>query len=142
MSNSMLYSFVLSQILGLFLFIMAVILWSKRTFYRKILMDLKANDPVVFISSIFGLLIGIVLVDTHSIWLLKPRLIVTIACWIIFLKSLLWLAMPERMIALTKRICSGSGYNWGVLFLAIFGLLITVRGFQAVIIGDIHLLWY
>lgn len=131
------YSFLLSQVLGLFMFMLAIITMMRLHFYRKLILQLKANNPVITLAGILGLLIGIILVLTHNIWVFKTIVWITCFSWAILLSSILWLIETEYMLALTKKICSGIGYYWIMVFLLVMGVVTIGRGVQLYIMYHI-----
>ena len=131
------YSFLLSQVLGLFMFILAIIVMMRLHYYRKLILQLKANNPVIILAGVLGVFIGIFLVLTHNIWVLKRIVWITCFSWAILLASILWLIETENMLALTKKICSGIGYYWVMVFLLVMGVLTIGRGVQLYIMTHV-----
>lgn len=127
------YSFVLSQIFGLFLFIYAILMFSRPDLYRNRTLSFKSDSAVITIGGLIALFLSIALVVTHTIWVYKPRLIVTILCWIFFIKILLWLIIPEKMLKITHKIYKGVGYYILASFMLIFGILLFIGGFHVLI---------
>lgn len=124
------YSFMLSQMIGLFVFVIAVVMMGKMFFYRKLILKLQPDDPIIAFFAVFCLLIGVILVVTHTIWVMKVLVWITIISWLFFINAILWLAIPEKMLFYTKKICSGGGYYWLIVFLLVFGTMMSVRGIQ------------
>ena len=128
MANSVFYTFLLSQILGLYMLIFSILMLSRVKFFRGFIKQLKANDSVLVVGSAFGLLIGLALVDTHNIWVFGPNGVITVICWLILIKSILWLSMTDEMLAWTKKIFAGAGYYLVTFVMLFFGLLLASRG--------------
>jgi len=122
------YSFALSQIFGLFMLIMAIVMLSKHESYRKMLSQLKVDNPVIFFSSTATLLLGIFLIETHNIWEWRWRVVVTIACWGIFIKAIGWLLIPETMLSIMKRIFTGNAYYWLIVIMTLLSFLFLGKG--------------
>ena len=129
MFDSPLYSFLLAQIFGLYLVIQAVILLSRASYYRALMASIKDPGFAIFAVSSIRLILGIVLVLIHNRWVIGPVVYVTMMCWLVLIKSVLWLASPERMLALSKKICAGNMYYPTILCMAVAGALFMVRGF-------------
>lgn len=129
MIGSLFHSFMVAQVLGLYMLITAIILLSRANYYKELIQQLEYNNVAIWISASISLMLGIFLVIIHNIWVLEPRLLVTIICWIILIKSVLWLAIPEKMLELTKRCYSGSGYYITLVIMVIIGILILTKGF-------------
>lgn len=123
------HSFLIAQIFGLFMFIMSVILLSRVKFYRDLINGMKAHSVGAVVGASVGLLLGIFLVVLHNVWLFQSLVIITIVGWFIFIKSVLWLAFPEAVIAWNKKVYSGVGYYFVAAILMIFGILLLSHGF-------------
>ena len=130
MLNQHYYSFLLSQILGSFLFIVAIIIMGRMYYYRKIILQLHAQDPIIPVVASLTLFLGIVLVVTHNVWEFNRATVVTVLCWLILIKGLLWLALPEKMLALMKKMSSGAGYYWLIVGLLLTGVIFLGKGME------------
>ncbi len=135
--NLLSYNYLLALIFGLFMFSLAIVVMLRIDFHRKLILGLKANNPVIALASILGLLIGIVLVVTHNIWVLKPMVWLTGISWFILLGSILWLIKTEYMLRLTKKTCSGIGYYWVMLVLLLLGMTLISGAVRTYIIHHI-----
>lgn len=141
MQATLVYTFMLSQLFGLFLFITGLALLGQSTYYRKILNSLKIDNPCITLFSLCNLVIGIILVDTHNVWVLKPTVYVTIMCWLVFVNALFWLFFPERMFRLCKIMMNGPGYYWFSMIAVFIGFVMLARGFWVFIFGGGTLLF-
>ena len=121
-------SFLLSQIFGLYLIISSIIMLSRANFYRHLVRYIDLQHGTLIIGASFGLLLGLFLVDAHNIWILKPRVVVTLFCWFILIQSLLWLSIPEKMLVLVKRVYAGVGYYVLVYAMLVIGIGLVGRG--------------
>lgn len=135
MVNQHYYSFLLSQILGAFLFIVAIIIMGRMYYYRKIILQLQAQDPLIPVVASLTLFLGIVLVLTHNVWELNRATVVTLLCWLILIKGLLWLALPEKMLTVLKRLTSGTGYYWLIVGLLVTGAIFLGKGMELFILN-------
>ena len=125
--NKLTYTYLLSQFIGLFMFVLAIIVMLRLQFYRKIILSLNANNPVLTLAALVGLALGLFLVLTHNIFSWSRATWVTGFSWVIFLGSVLWLLETKYMLSLTKKVCSGIGYYWVLVFLLVFGMIILAR---------------
>ena len=128
------YSFLLSQTFGAFLFIVAIIVMGRMYYYRKIILQLQPQDPFIPVAACFNLFMGIILVLTHNEWRLNSSTYVTAFCWLIFMNGLLWLAMPEQMLASTKKVCAGTGYYWMIVICLLLGVIFLGKGMELFIL--------
>lgn len=87
-------SIFLAKTLGLYLVIMAIVLWVNM---QKISTILKSseNSPFLLISGLLALIFGILLVVSHNVWVADWRVIITIIGWLALIKGLLRLLFPD-----------------------------------------------
>ncbi len=129
MFSHLFHTFLLSQIFGLYMVVMAIILLCRMRFYRSIVAGMKAQSSALIICASFGLLLGLFLVLIHNFWVMEPRVVITLLAWFILIKSILWLSLPEQMVAMSQKLFSGMGYYFVVLILAIVGIFLMTKGF-------------
>lgn len=129
MAIQVFHSFVIAQIMGLYLIVISIILLSRIQYYRELVAGLKCPNMALMASASFWLLIGIILVDLHNFWEWKPRVIVTIVAWMVLIKSVLWLAMPKRMLAFTQRAVAGPWLYVSISISTILGILLLTKGY-------------
>lgn len=134
MLNQHYYSFLLSQIFGSFLFILAIVVMGRMYHYRKIILQLQPHDPCIPLAACIALFMGIVFVVTHNVWVWNRTTVVTVFCWLLLAKGLFWLAIPEQMLAMTKRICAGSGYYWIIVISLLIGVIFLGKGMELFIL--------
>lgn len=129
MFTALFHSLIFSQILGLYLIIMAIIMMIRVDFYRHFIMNLKSGSGVIILAASFSLIAGLMLVVVHNIWVLEPQVIITLMGWLLVILAILWLSMPERMTHLSQIVYGGKGYYVIALFTAFIGILLLTKGF-------------
>lgn len=136
MHTPLIYTYGLAQLFGLFLLIMAVVLISRRDYYRRVYENTSEDNPIIVLTSIIGLLVGMLLIQSHGVFVLQYRVVVTILCWLVFVNSLLWLMMPEKMLAFSKKVIHGKGYYIVVGGIAFFGFWVLLRASELFIFKE------
>jgi hypothetical protein len=134
MNVANIFTFGLSQLFGLFLFVFAIVLFSRKDYYCDLFLNMKDDNPVIVLAATLGLFLGIILIGLHGSLVFHYKLVITILCWLIFIKSLFWLMLPEKMLLLTKQIFRGRGFYVLVTMLFIFGFVLIFRGSEIFII--------
>lgn len=129
MFGSMYHTVILEQVFGLFFLITSVIYLSRADFYRAMAKKMDDQSGAIFFSSLSGLMLGIFLVILHNNWAWGPQVVVTIICWVILVRSIVWLAFPEQMIDVTKKIISGPMFYFYILLMFVVGVYLVARGF-------------
>lgn len=121
-------SFILSQFFGLYILVVALLMFIRAHQYRQLAQKMKPDNGMILLGGLIGLMLGLFLVGIHNYWVLEPKVFITLMCWIVLVLSVLWLASPERMVVLTKKISSGSGYHVISSLMVIAGLWFLGRG--------------
>lgn len=129
MFGPLFHSYVLAQVFGLYFVIMAIIMLSRVSYYRELIATLIQPTVGMMVGTSFGLLLGLLLIIVHNIWVLEPRVIITLIGWLIVIKSILWLAVPEAMVRLSKQVYSGSGYYFTCGVMLLIGIFLMTKGF-------------
>lgn len=128
-AHDYIYVYVLSQVFGMYLVIMAIILGSRAEYYKKLLHDINPHGFGLMIAGSIWLLIGLFLVTIHSSWGGFARNMISILFWIIVIKSILLLAFPEQLIACSQKLLSGCCYYVMVIIIAIVGIVLMTNGY-------------
>src|SRR3990167_3102687 len=128
MLHTYLISFILSQFFGLYLLIVAVIMFTRVSQYRQLLQNMKPDSGTILLGGLVGLMIGLMLVGIHNVWMLKPIVFITLLCWLVLVFSVLWLISPERMVIWTKKLFLRRGYYVLASLMLILGLVLLSRG--------------
>lgn len=129
MKDISLHSLFLAQIMGLYMIIMPIILIQRRDLYRNILRGVEKSSLTLMMGGTFWLIVGLILVDLHNIWEWRPLVVITIVSWIILIKSILWLSMPEKMLAWCKKISQSSWFYLHMGITALLGVFMIAKGF-------------
>jgi hypothetical protein len=91
----------LSKVIGLYLIIVCSAMLINMNLFIDNVNGLMNNPPLLFISGLFTLLLGLFLVVCHNIWQWNWRVIITIFAWIALLKGISLVMYPQFMDALT-----------------------------------------
>ncbi len=123
------HSYIIAQVIGLYMIFISIIMMARANYFKDVISNLHAKDPVIMFSSSFGLMLGLLLVCIHNRWLLEPSLLVTIIAWVIFIKSLLWLVFSDGMLNMIKKHYSGASYYVINVIVLIYGIMLLTRGY-------------
>ncbi|HBI22447.1 MAG TPA: hypothetical protein DDY37_07705 [Legionella sp.] len=127
MMGTLFPALVLAQLLGLYFLIMAIVLYSRVAFYRRLIQRIDPESGTIVLAASIGLLLGIFFVGVHNVWVWGLGVGLTIICWGILLVSLLWLFAPVRMTLLTQALFLGRRYYFVVAFMALLGVALMSR---------------
>lgn len=129
MLGTILHSLIFAEVIGLYLMITSIIFLSRADYYRAIIAKMKNGDHAIAIGSSVTLLFGLTFVVMHNIWSATPATLVTAVCWLIVVKALLWLSVPEFMIRSIKRIAKTRAYFVVVSLAGLLGIVMLSRGY-------------
>ncbi len=90
-----------AQILGLYMIIISIALLVHMDLFKEIVQNLIHDKPLIFITGIFTLILGLIMVVTHNVWQWNWRLITTLIGWIVLLKGLNLILFPSLMDQIT-----------------------------------------
>lgn len=129
MIGSALHSFIFAQVFGLYFVIMSIILLSRADYYKTMIKKLKAPTSGGVIAASLWLFVSLFLVVMHNIWVAGPRTYITLICWLFLIRSVLWLAAPERMLHTLKKVWAGKAHYVICVILLVIGVYLMIRGF-------------
>lgn len=113
--------------IGTVIVALAALLASQRI--KSALADFDRNPGLTFLSALFAIILGLMLVVIHSVWADLPAILVSMLGWIILAKGIVLLAAPEPLLKIARASDSTSVVRlWGVIALAL-GVLYLVIGF-------------
>lgn len=127
-------SLFLAKLMGLFMLIIALALLINFHKVPKLVKEFTKNHVLVFASGIPVLLLGLLVVLTHNVWVNDSRVIITIMGWLMILKGIVRLSMPEKLAALISRI-SPRGYFVLLLITLLLGAYLALFGFYGPELG-------
>jgi hypothetical protein len=122
------HTILIEQVFGLYLLIMAIIFLSRAKYYRELARNINVSGSV-FLASSIELMLGLFLVIIHNFWVWEPRLVVTVICWVVLVRAIIWLAFPEAMVERTKKLAAGPWYYVVSVAMAALGVYLMTTGF-------------
>lgn len=124
-------SIVLAKVMGpLFLILSISILLNKR-YYQEVYEEFLDNPALVYLGGLLGIIMGSLILLLHNIWIKEWPVIITVIGWLIFVKSLLLLFLPETFGNFARRLSTSSKLLTfiGIVWL-IIGLYLILMGFE------------
>lgn len=97
--------------------------------YKKMLTDIEKTPAVLPLLSLFGIVIGMLLIEYHNIWVWGWPVIITLIGWIAVIKGVSFMLLPKDFIKWFKPMFSGSFMKIMPYFTLAFGLLFVYLGF-------------
>jgi uncharacterized protein YjeT (DUF2065 family) len=115
-------SILIAKLIGLIYLVIGLGLVFNQRYYHKMFDELLNDAPLTYISGLFSLITGFLLVTFHNIWANNWTVVITVFGWLAFGKGILLLVFPVIM----KKICK-SLFKTSNVFLA-DGLIVLILG--------------
>ena len=121
-------SLFLAKVMGLFMLIMSLSMLVNFHKLPKLLKELAKNTALVFFSGFPAILLGLLIVLSHNVWTNDPRWIITLMGWLILIKGVLRISMPEKMAGFVSRISPRAHFVM-LLIVLLLGAYLALFGF-------------
>lgn len=121
----------LAKSLGIYLIIVCFAFFIDKQRFIHITQSLVSNEPLMFVTGFFTLILGILMIIGHQIWQFNWRLIITLIGWLIFIKGAFILLYPPYMQTLTAYFARNDIFaNITLGIDLILGLILCYYGFR------------
>jgi len=123
-------SVFLAKVLGLYLLIMSVAMFSNMKRFKSI-MNEGNNIYFLFVTGAMAIIMGILLVVSHNIWVADYRGLITLIGWLTLIKGTVRLVFPDYALKMIKQ-CTQSSQAYYITDLIVFilGVYLTYMGFM------------
>ncbi len=124
-------SLFLAKVFGVYLMVTSVAVTLRRKELVPAIEQLFDNRPLVYIMSVFALVVGILLVVSHNVWVAGWPVVLTILAWLVFLESIAYLFLPFEVLARWARwFNTPAWYLAGGAVSFVLGVFLAGKGFQ------------
>ncbi|MDB5265230.1 MAG: hypothetical protein JWN64_801 [Parcubacteria group bacterium] len=126
----MILTFFFAQFFGLLFVVLSVSMLKHKRMYLHMLTMYREERASIYPLSFVGLVIGLVLVLTHSVWHgTFLQVLITVIGWAFFLKCTVLLTLPTSVLNhLMKHFDRKNGYRVAAIALLIVGIYLFVVG--------------
>ena len=126
-------SIIIAKIIGPTFLILAISMLLNRRYYQEVYDELLDNPALIYFGGLLGIILGTSIISFHNIWIKEWPLLITIIGWIIFIKSILLLFLPESFGNFARRIALFSKYlSFAAILWLLMGLYLILMGFENV----------
>lgn len=91
------HSIFLAKIIGPVLVVVALAFLLNRQSYAKVVEGLLSNAAFMYIGAYMGLLLGLLIVNTHNVWDGSWVVIITVIGWIAMIKGVWLIMFPDHV---------------------------------------------
>ncbi|MBN2306591.1 hypothetical protein JXD20_01265 [Candidatus Peregrinibacteria bacterium] len=119
-------SILVAKILALLYLSAGVAALGGKITFAKIVDDFEKSPALTFMTGLFSITVGMLMVEYHNIWVKDWPVLITIIGWAALIKGVMFIAWPQK-ISFFKPWYKKTQV-WGILMIAI-GLLFGYLGF-------------
>ncbi|WP_133135231.1 hypothetical protein [Legionella rowbothamii] len=94
----------LAKAIGAYLLIVSLSMFINMHSFVNLVNEMTRNEPLVFVTGFFTLIIGILLVLSHNVWEWDWRVIITLIAWLTLLKGASIIFHPAMLYTYTATI--------------------------------------
>lgn len=126
-------SHLLARVLGMTFIVMYGGLLINHKFYRRIFQKLPQEELGLLLSGFIALIIGLLIIQVHSIWTFDWRGLITLFGWLIFLQGVVRILFPEQVLRLAQKIVNSKNSLFltsASIIMFLIGLYLAYHGFM------------
>jgi len=127
------FTLLLAKVFGVYMLLACALLTFRERRVMSVLGSFMSESYARFVTSIFGLLLGLFLINLHTVWSSVAASVVTLISWAVVVKSIAILAMPEKN--LEKLITMFNHKMWirvDAIFAGVIGVFLTLIGYGVI----------
>ena len=123
------HSIFLAKVLGLYLLIVPAAVLLKRKQFAELAKEFVANPAIVFLSGLFALILGLLMVVSHNVWTADWRAVITFMGWLTLAKGVVRILFPEKLATFAID-PSSTKWTFALIVLLGLGIYLTYVGFS------------
>lgn len=113
---------LIAKVLGPMLLVMGLSMLLYLNQWVKVMNDFAKNHFTLLPMTVFGMVVGLLVINTYNVWAWDMYLIVTIAGWAAFLKGVFYLLAPGSWTVGMMKFVQNKN------FLAVWGVIVAGLG--------------
>ncbi|HLF67531.1 MAG TPA: hypothetical protein VI522_07945 [Gammaproteobacteria bacterium] len=122
-------SLLLAKFFAIYFLVVSLPLLFATDSFRERGKSLFDHPGAMLLASIFTLILGIFLILVHNIWTQDWRLLVTILCWLTFIKGTLYLYCSRTREFVKKHLNHNTAYRVSGIVSLLMALYLGYHGF-------------
>lgn len=116
-------SIFLAQVIGCYLFLISLTMLIHQHRFKKTTSDFLNSATLITLTGAASLAIGLLIIVDHNIWVPNWPVLITIIGWILLLKGLMSLFVPDAYVKMSRDMQGKVVYTlmcWVRLFVGIY----------------------
>lgn len=127
----MIISLFLAKVIGIYFIVVSLALFLNTQKIRALSTEVYANPPLLFVSGIFALILGILIVVSHNVWTPAWVIIITLTGWICLIKGVIRVAFPQVGLHFVNRLIKNTmAFYITAAILLILGIFLVYKGYM------------
>lgn len=123
-------SIFLAKVLGLYMTVLSIGLLMNAKKMKSILMDSMDSPPLLLVSGVVALMVGLLIVISHNLWVPDWRVLITIIGWLALTKGLVLIMFPQSTVNISKKwLQNNTLYYTTMVIDLLLGIYLTYIGF-------------
>lgn len=126
-------SIFLAKAFSIYFVIMGVAMLGCKNYFEKAVIEISKDNGLGLLTSIFTLILGILLVLYHNVWVYDWHVIVTVLAWLTLIKGTARLLFAEKIAKWAKpkpkKFKNNYCYYGWTVFLIVLGAYLGWMGF-------------
>lgn len=123
-------SLFLAKVLGLYMTVLSIGLLMNAKKMKSILMDSMDSPPLLLVSGVVALMVGLLIVVSHNMWVSDWRVLITIIGWLALTKGFVLIMFPQVTIDVSKKWVQNDMLYYTTMVIDLFvGIYLTYIGF-------------
>jgi uncharacterized protein YjeT (DUF2065 family) len=123
-------SYFLAKFFGIYFLIFSLLWLFRQEQIKNLIKELITKPPVLALSGMFSLMLGVAIAVSHSIWLWNWQGLITLLAYLAIIKGVLRIGFPKQSKDLILSSLKGSGYWLMFLIMLVIGLYLSYTGFH------------
>ena len=121
----------LAKVLGLYLIIVSVAMLTNMQQVMVYIAGIMDSPPLLFVTGLFTLILGLLMVVSHNVWQWNWRVLITIIAWLVLLKGSCIALDPQWIDSISLQFIQNPAvaYTAAGIDLAL-GILLCYFGFR------------
>ena len=122
----------LSKVIGIYLLIISVAIMTSLSQFTYYVSELVLDNPLMFVTGFFTLILGIIMVVSHNLWQWNWRIIITLLAWLTLIKGASIIFYPHVIDVLTTLFLQNVTFAYSAVgFDFVLGILLCYCGFRS-----------
>ncbi len=112
-----------AQVIGLWLFLIALAMVVHQARFKKTMMDTLNNPDSMTFAGLIALGVGLLIATSHNIWVAAWPVVVTLFGWVLLFQGIMRIFWPEAFAKMMKDLMAGTGFtvmSWVWLLVGIY----------------------